>query len=174
MKSQTVLILLCICDNGPLRNILITLGDVHFLFSKDKYRMVDTRNHRVFLSSDTIVQIQYPFQECRILTLFCLCRVVITSAACKMKHKQPLSFLEKVLAEKYCIQSLPGQIVNNLVVKPWGSALPDSALLRGVLRCSGAIKALRGWKWLLLYSSVLQSVHILFLINLNEMLSTHL
>lgn len=87
MKSQAILILLCICDNGVLRNILETL-DTCVLSSEEKYgRMLETRNHRVFLSSDAIVQMQCPFQKCRVFTLFCLCRVVITSAACKMKHK---------------------------------------------------------------------------------------
>lgn len=86
MKSQAILILLCTFVSGALRNTIETL-ETHILSSKDKYRVVDTRNHRVFLSSDTIVQMQCPFQECRVFTLFCLCRAVITSAACKMKHK---------------------------------------------------------------------------------------
>lgn len=53
MKLQAILIFLCTFVSGALRNILETL-ETHILSSKDKYRVVDTRNRRVFLSSDTM------------------------------------------------------------------------------------------------------------------------
>lgn len=83
--SHSIFIVLHISDNSALRNILETLETC--ILSKDKSRMAFTRNHKVFLSSDSTVQMQCPFQEHRAFTLFCLCRVVITSAACKEKHK---------------------------------------------------------------------------------------
>lgn len=49
-----------------------------------------------------------------------------------------------------------------------GSALPC-----WTQSCLGIIEKLRGWGWLLLDCKGLQSVFILVLINLNEVLNTH-